>query len=257
MGSNGKSGRTIGAVKTTFAVVELLQRQGPTGVTAIANEMELPKSTVHKHLQTLVDQGYVRKTGGKYALGFKFLEHGGVVRDQCRIYTYGRPKVEALAAEVEEMVILSIREGNQGVFLFRSNDRYNLRESLPLGARFALHCNAAGKAMLGENDDEQVSECVDATGLPSVTDRTITDHDKLFQELETVRERGYALNRGERDRSVRSVSASIVDERTGDIGAISISIPSDSSTAKYLNNEYAEAVQQATSELSLQLKYSG
>lgn len=256
MANEKRSGRTIGAVETAFAVVDHLQRRGPSGVTAIAGSMDLPKSTVHKHLRTLVAQGYVRRIDGQYALGFKFLEHGGVVRDRCRIYTYGREKVESLAADVEEMVILSIREGEQGVFLFRSNDRYNLRESLPLGARFDLHCNAAGKAMLAELDDEAVDECVDAAGLRPVTDRTITDRDELFRELATVRERGYALNRGERDRSVRSVSATVVDEKTGDIGAISVSIPSESSTAKYLDDAYAEAVQQVTSELSLQLKYS-
>ena len=256
MTNERRSGRTIGSVETAVSIVDHLQSRGPSGVTAIAESMGLPKSTVHKHLRTLVGQGYVRRAEGKYVLGFRFLEHGGVVRDRCRIYTYGREKVESLAADVEEMVILSIREGDQGVFLFRSNDRYNLRESLPLGARFDLHCNAAGKAMLAELDDESVRECIDGTGLPRVTDRTITDRDELIRELTTVRERGYALNRGERDRSVRSVSAVIADEKTGNVGAISISIPSDSSTAKYLDDTYAEAVQQVTSELSLQLKYS-
>lgn len=89
-----------------------------------------------------------------------------------------------------------------------------------------------------------------------MNDRTITAWDELFHGLMTIRECGYALNRGERDRSVRSVSAATTDEKTGNIGTIGIFIPSDSSTAKYLDDKYAEAVQQVTNELLLQLKYS-
>lgn len=256
MQSQNQPERTVGAVETTFAIIDALETKEPCGVTALADSIELPKSTVHKHLRTLVGQGYVHQTDGKYRLGFKFLKHGGVVRDRCRIYRSGRPKVEALAEEIGEMVILSLQEGRHGVFLFQSNDRYNLRESLPMGARFHLHRNAAGKAMLAEHDAEYVGEYIDSMGLPRATDMTITNSDELVQEVAAIRERGYALNRGERDRCVQAVSAAIQDDTTGDIGAISISIPNDSPAAKHLDGEYAEAVRQTASELSLQLRHT-
>lgn len=256
MGNQKQPGRTIGAVETTFAIIDALETKEPCGVTALAESMELPKSTVYKHLRTLVEQGYVQQSDEKYRVGFKLLKHGGVVRDRCRIYTYGRPKVESLAEEVGEMVILSIREDNRGVFLFRSNDRYNLKETLPMGAQFHLHCNAAGKAMLAEFDNEDVREHLGGSGLPGATEMTITDMDQLIQELTTIRECGYARNLGERDRSVQAVSAAITDQSTGDIGAISISVPNDSPASEHLDGEYAEAVQQTASELSLQLKHN-
>ncbi|GGL64030.1 IclR family transcriptional regulator [Halocalculus aciditolerans] len=249
------SNRTVGAVETAFAVVRELEARGPCGVTALADAMDLPKSTVHKHLATLVDEGYVRRRDGRYRVGFKFLQHGGVVRDRCRLYTFGRPKVESLVDDVSEMVILSIREGDRGVFLFRSNDRYNLKESLPMGARFNLHSNGAGKAMLAASSDAFVRDLADA-GLPAETPETITDPDVLFAEVERVREAGYALNHGERDSGVQAVSAPIRDAATGDVGAISISVPSGSPAVDHLDGEYAEAVQRAASELTLQLEHS-
>lgn len=248
--------RTVDAVGTAFAVVQELESRGPSGVTALADGMDLPKSTVHKHLQTLVEEGYVRRRDGRYRVGFKFLQHGGVVRDRCRLYTYGRPKVESLVDDVQEMVILSIREGDRGVFLFRSNDRYNLKESLPMGARFHLHSNGAGKAMLAATDDTSVRDLSETSGLPAETTQTITDPDALADELETIRANGYALNRGERDSGVQAVSAAILDESTGDVGAISISVPSGSPAVDHLDDDYAEAVQRAASELTLQLKHS-
>lgn len=256
MGNRNTQGRTVGAVGTSFAIVDALGEQEPCGVTALSRAIDLPKSTVHKHLQTLVEQGYVQQTGEKYRLGFKFLEHGGAVRDQSRIFTHGRSKVESLADEVGELVILSIKEGHRGVFLFRSNDRYNLKESLPMGARFDLHRNAAGKAMLAASDDEYVQTYVETTGLTKATETTITDADELRGELDTIRERGWALNRGERDESLHAVSAAIQDDSTGAVGAVSISIPNDSPATKHLVDEYAEAVQQTASELSLQLEHT-
>lgn len=82
--------------------------------------------------------------------------------------------------------------------------------------------------MLAEFDDEYAHEYIENTGLDRVTEATITDSNELFQELATIKETGYALNRGGRDKSVHAVSAAIRDYPTGDIGAISISIPNDS-----------------------------
>lgn len=248
--------QTVGAVETAFAVVDHLESAGRCGVTRLAEVLDLPKSTVHKHLKTLQSEEYVRQADGEYELTFKFLRHGGVVRDRSRFYAYGRPKVESLAAEVGEMTILSVRERDHGVFLFRSNDRYNLRESLPMGAQFYLHRNAAGKAMLAEHDDEFVDSLLDGVGLPAETDATITDREDLFDELAATRERGYALNRGERDENVGAVSAPIQDEKTGNVGAVSITVPRDSPASEHLDGEYAEAVRRVASELSLQLEHN-
>lgn len=254
MAGNQQGERTVGAVNTAFAIIDKLQEEGASGVTELAEAMGLPKSTVHNHLRTLVDEGYVRNVDGEYRLGFKFLKYGGTVRDRSRIYTHGRPKVEELADEVDEMVILSTQEGHNGVFLYRANDRYNLREAIPMGTRFYLHQNAAGKAMLAEYDDEYVRELLQQPGLPESTEETITDFEELSEELDEIRSRGYSRNRGERDESVEAVSAAIKDGEF--LGAVSISVPSGSPASKHLDEKYAEAVQQTASELSLQLKHT-
>jgi DNA-binding IclR family transcriptional regulator len=251
-----RSERTVGAVELSHSILQELQKRGECGVSELAQAMDIPKSTVHKHLRTLVKLDDVRQRNGRYRVGFNLLQYGGAIRDRCRIYRYGRPKIESLVEDIQEMALLSILDKDRGVFLFRSNDRYNLKASLSMGARFNLHSNGAGKAMLAACDDEFVDAYIESTGLPSETALTLTDPETLRAEVETIRANGYARNRGERERGIQAVSAAVHDEATGDIGAISISVPNGSPAVEKLDGVYSEAVQRAASELSLQLTHS-
>lgn len=255
MTSQSKS-NTIGSVETTFSIINQLQTDGSCGVTELADKLGIPKSTVYKHLQTLSNIGYVRADNGTYQLGLKFLEHGGWIRDRCRIYVYGRSKVESLANTVNEMVVLSIRDEDRGVFLFNSNDQYNLQESIPLGKRFYLHQTAAGKAMLAALDDEPRRRLLNQIEFPPSTAATITDREELITEIETVQQQGFALNHGERDPEIQAVAAPVYDYETDRVGAISISTPTESPNRDALDNRYADDVKRVASKLSLQLKYS-
>lgn len=254
--ASGSESKTIGSVETTFSIIDQLQTDGSCGVTELADKLGIPKSTVYKHLQTLSKVGYVRADDGTYRLGLKFLEHGGWIRDRCRIYVHGRSKVESLANTVNEMVVLSIREGDRGVFLFHSNDQYNLQESIPLGKRFYLHQTAAGKAMLAELDHAPCQRLLDQMELTPSTAETITDREELIAEIKTVQDRGFAVNQGERDPEIQAVAAAVYDHETNQTGAISISTPTESPSRANLDNRYADDVKKVASKLSLQLKYN-
>lgn len=252
----GQDGSRIKAINTSFRIIDALHEHGPAGVTTLAKITSLPKSTLYKHLMTLVDLGYISKQDDDYAISLRWLKLGGAVRDQTRIYTHARQKMEELVDDIGEMLILSIREGNQGVFIHRAHDEYNLKQTSPLGARFNLHTNAGGKAMLAEMSDEDIDAYIKATGLPAVNDNTITNPNELWEQIQRIRERGYSLNLGERVSEVRSASSAIVDPVNGQIGAISISAPSGSPSTEHLDGEYGEAVRKITSELTLKLKHS-
>ncbi|MFB6187002.1 MAG: IclR family transcriptional regulator C-terminal domain-containing protein, partial [Halobacteriaceae archaeon] len=66
-----------------------------------------------------------------------------------------------------------------------------------IGARRLPHANAAGKAILAHLPEDVVHDILDRTGLPEHTKHTITSRKELFDELDSIRERGYAVNRGE------------------------------------------------------------
>lgn len=246
---------TVASDFTLLDVVQGLQDLDGAGVTELATHLGLAKSSVHKHLKSLEQREFVVNNDGAYSLSLKFLEYGGFVRDGNRIYRYARRKAARLAEQTGEMILVSVREYDHGVILFRTNDRYGLQNLVPLGERILLHQNAAGRAMLAEFSDEEIDRFVQQTDLPPAMEKTITDPDQLVAEVEQIRERGYAVSRGERFEGIRAVSAAIEDEERGALGAISVVVPDEIAIADELEAEYAEAIAIAARDVSLELKY--
>lgn len=249
---------TSGLVKsdlTLLRIVEALQSLDGAGATELADHLEMTKGAIHKHLKTLAHENYVTKKNGEYRLGLKFLERGGYARDNMRIYSLGRQYVMDLSNETGEMVILAVKDHNRGAFIFRSKDEYGLMSANPVGERFYLHQNAAGKAILSRLPPEEVNAIVTETGLPISTENTIAERKKLDEELNRVREQGYAINFGEKSSGIWAVSAPIEDPQEGRIGAMSVTVPESRTSERKLEGTYAEAVIDAASALSLRLKH--
>jgi DNA-binding IclR family transcriptional regulator len=219
----GTESKQVEAVKTSGRVVDVLADRGPSGVTELATALEMPKSTVHVHLSTLVDQGFVLKEGSTYRLSLRFLDIGGQARSQT-IFDQAKDEVDAVAADLDELVNLMVEENGLGVYLYsvRGNEAVDL-DTTP-GRHVHLNTTALGKAILAHMDEHRVHEILDRRGLPARTDRTITDRDELFEQLATIRERGYAYDDEENLRGVSCVAMPIVVEH-GVLGALSVSAP--------------------------------
>lgn len=246
---------TVKSDTTLFTILEALFELEQAGVTELGEHLDSPKSSVHKHLKTMRQSGYVLKQNGKYRLGFKFLTLGGKVRDHNRLCSIGDELIHELAAETDRLVAFAIREHDRGVFTSIYNDKYGLREAVPLGKRFPLHANAAGKAMLSELEDQEIDSIIKRQGLDPRTENTIVDREELLKEIEEVRGRGFSISMGERIEGVHAISANVVDQDTGDIGAISLSGPVGRMSKGRIEGEYAEVIIDAANELELQVKY--
>lgn len=255
METESNARNVVKSAETLFRIVERLREHDEMGVTELASKMDMSKSAVHKHLQTLSACDYVINEDGRYQLGFKFLTLGGQIRDQDPICQRARPIVEELAEQTNQNTAFVIREGAYGIFAYLSNDRYGLRETVPLGNRYPLHQNASGKAILSTLPDETVERVVGETELPGETANTITDRAALFDELDTIRERGYATSKAERIDGVQSVAAAVEAPETDRVGALSLAGPNNDQLRRKIDEEYAETVVEMANELELQLMY--
>lgn len=240
--------------ETLFRIIDGLNELGPVGVTELADHLDLSKSTVYKHLNTMVRHGYVINDG-VYRLGFKFLSIGGNVRGQNRLANTAEKTVKELAKDTDQLVAFTVKDFDHGVFVFRENYRYGLEKIIPIGRRFHLHQNAAGKAMLAELPAVDVRDIVERQGLPTVTENTIDTEEKLIAELDEIRRRGYALNREERHEGINAIGAAIRDASSNTLGALSIAGPTNRLTETTLKDEYSEALLTKINELELQLQY--
>lgn len=254
MGTN--TANTIGALGTSLRILEALKEKGSAGVTELADELDLPKSTVYSHLRTLREHEYVDWQDETYCIGLKFLDFGEHTRDRMRIYDVAKPEVEALAEETGELANLLVEEHGEGVYLTRAKGDQAVNLDTHAGMRVGLHCTSLGKAVLAYLPEERVDEIVDRWGLPARTANTISTREELDEELAAIRERGYATDNGERLSGLRCVAAPVTDPDGHAIGAVSVSGPTSRMKGETFESEIPERVQSAANVIELNLTYS-
>lgn len=206
---DGTAPRTLDSVQKTLDVVEALWRAEGAGVTELTELVDLPKSTVHAHLSTLREEGYVVQAEGEYRLGLRFLTYGEHVKTAQPLYQVAREPVADLAERTGERVFCATEENGLATVLCVAEGERSLQSNITVGTHVFLHASAVGKAMLAAMPRERVEAVIDQWGLPSFTEETITTRDALFAELADVRERGVAVNVGEYRPGVHVVAAPI------------------------------------------------
>lgn len=232
-------------------VIETLEELGSARVTEIAEEINRPPSIVHNHLATLQELEYVVKEGQKYKLGLRFLQRGEIARNRLPLYTEAQSVIEQLANSTRELVTLMVEEHGRGVYLDVVQGNEDIQYPGLPGTRIRLHCSAAGKAILAHLTDERIEQILDTHGLPPQTTNTITERDELFEELETIREQGYALDKQEFREGMRSIGAPICDEENTVIGGLSIAGPTHRISGERLETELPDELIQSVNVIEL------
>lgn len=235
----------VGAVETTIRIIETLESLGGAGVTEIADEVELNKGTVHNHLSTLSKHDFVVQRDGKYHIGLRFFEIGERTRSQLKVYELAIPEVDKLADETGELASLLVEEHGRGIYLYRSWGEQALKLDTQIGSRVPLHTTGLGKSILAHLPERRVNEIINEYGLQGLTDNTITDEDMLFDELDTVREQGIAIDREERTEGVNCIASPIQTNDGKVLGAVSIAGPVSRMKGEKLEVEMADLVRNA------------
>lgn len=217
--------RRIMSVETGLRLIETLQEQGGAGVTELADELDLNKGTIHTHLSTLRENEYVIKDGDTYRLSLKFLNLGEFVKERIEFYDVVENEVADLAEDSGEVAQFATQEHGKAVYICKSSGEQAVQTASHKGMREYLHCLSLGKAMLSALPRDEVEAIVDRHGLPQYTNNTITTREDLFEELDQIRERGYATDDGEKIPGLRCVAAPVVANDDTVIGAISVSGP--------------------------------
>ncbi len=252
----GGAKHPVRTTEKTLRLVEALCDADGAGVTELADRVDMGKSAVHNHLSTLREHGYVVKEGDTYRTGLKFLEVGGQRRNRMELYRVAEPKVNELAQRSGELCNLMTEEGGVGVYLYRAKGEDAVDLDTYAGRRTHLHNTALGKAILAHLPHDRVEEILDRHGLPPETDNSITDEAVLFEELDRVRERGYAVDDEERLKGLRCVAVPVRTSEGRVLGAMSISSPRSRMKGDRLEHEVPEMVRNAANVVELDINYS-
>lgn len=223
----------VTTTERSFEILNVVKEREGTTLSVLADELTLSRSTIHKHLTTLRDHGFVVKEGEQYSLGMKFLNYGVHARSRGVEYVLAAETVRQLAAETEEEVDLVVENDGRGIVVHESyhpHSRYGkqlsgMSKTVNVGAYYHLHSIAAGKAILAELPDEQVTAIIEKWGLPQRTNRTLTSSGELREELDRIRERGIAFSDQEYEEGMRAVGRRILGPDGSLVGSISITAP--------------------------------
>lgn len=245
----------VQATETSLRIVDALRTLDGAGITELADQLSLPKSTVHNHIQTLRHHEYVTKIDGQYEVGLRFLQLGEYARNRKQIATLGPPEIDKLADETEEMANLIVEELGWGVFLYRAKGLEAVHMDTHAGKRVHLHTTGFGKAILAHLPEERVETILDRHGLPAATRETITDRATLYEELDTVRELGYAYDDEERLEGLRCVAAPIIVDGTV-LGAVSVSGPKSRMRSEWYTEELPSLVMSAANVIEINSTYA-
>lgn len=245
----------VQSVERMFDIVERLQERDGATVTALADDLDVAKSTVHNHLLTMKRRGYVTESEGEYYVGLRFLDHGGHARTRNPGYEQVHAKVRELADESGELCSFVVEQGGKGIIAYQEQGDRAVETQSRVGTYDHLHAIPGGKSILASLEPERTDEIVKRHGLPEVTEQTITDMQALEAELDAVSERGYAVNVEEYLRSLNAISVPIPTANSDVIGAITIVGPSHRLSNEAVERTIADQLLGISNELELNLSY--
>ncbi len=248
----------IKVLEKSFSILEILLRHGSSlHITEISEKLGLYPSTTHRILDTLKHGGYVEQDpqSQKYRLGLKLLELGMAKLQQMDLVKEATPYLKELVKQGNETVHLGVLSEGEVLYLAKEESSQTIRMISYVGKRAPLHCTALGKVLLAYLPEEERKKILAEKGLTRLTEKTITNQEELEQELDKVREQGFALDREENEKDVRCISAPIRNHQGKVIAALSISGPAFRMD-KNVQNNLKTALLNATGNISQRLGYN-
>ena len=207
----------------------LAQHPEPLGLKQISQYTGLHPSTTHRILAAMsADRLVDRVEPGSYRLGMRLLELGNLVKSRIGVRELALPVMRELHAQTGETVNLSVRHGDEIVYVERSySERSGMQVVRAIGGRAPLHLTSSGKLFLAFDEARTVRSYATRTGLAGHTRNSITDLPRLERELSLIRARGFAKDNEELELGVRCIAAAIRDDSGHVVAGLSVSAPAD------------------------------
>ena len=233
----------VQSVDRAVSILEMLAHDGESGVTKIADELGVHKSTAFRLIATLEQRGLVEQDleRGKYRLGVGILRLAGATTARLDVVQETRPLARALAAETGETVNIAVRSEGAALYLDQIAGGSSLQSHNWVGQRIPLHATANGKVLLSGLTAEQITMEV-GQRFRAYTPSTITSIKKLLVDIDSVREAGYAVVVDELEMGLTAIAAPLRNVHGDVIASLSVSGP----TFRFDEDRVKVAIDQVT-----------
>jgi len=254
-----KKSRFVNSLSRGLSILEAFDYANPTlGITEIYRKTSLPKSTVHRLIQTLCDLGYVLpiKAEKKYMLGPKVLSLGFAVLYSLELRDVAGPYLRELSNSTGETVNVAVLDKWHLVYVERLKTQQIININLNIGSRLELYNTSMGRVLASGQSKEWLSEYLRyLRQLPDAKEYWRDNGKKLIQILEDVSDKDYAINDEDLTPGLRSVAAPVRNREYKVVGAVNIAVSSSVYSLERLKSELIGPLQETTRAISAALGY--
>jgi DNA-binding IclR family transcriptional regulator len=224
--SSAVTGAGVQSVDRALGILEVLARTGESGVTELAVELGVHKSTAFRLVATLEAHRLVEQTSdrGRYRLGMGILRLAGATTARLDLVQEARPIARQLAVDTGETVNIAVLAESSALYLDQVAGTSALQPHNWVGQHIPLHATSNGKVLLSGLDDAGLEAALGT--LATYTPHTITGRAEFRDELATVREQGYAVAVDELEIGLTAVAAPIRNAHGDVVASMSVSGPS-------------------------------
>lgn len=252
-GPNSRAGD--GKNQSLSRALNLLQRlaETPSGLslTDLSYQLGIPTATVHRMLNTFEEQDFVEQDveQGLWFVGLTAFTVGNAFLGRRDFVASARSHMHNLVEQCGETVNLGVIDDGEAVFISQVESPEVMRMIVRLGSRSPIHASGVGKALLAYLPEQRFARILQQRGLAHYTEKTIDNPAQLRDELDHVRQLGYALDDEEHAIGLRCVASAIFDQNGQALAAISLSGPKARVTDARLD-ELGIAVRQTADEIT-------
>ncbi len=231
-GANGRAASSdssggVQSVDRAITVLEILAREGSAGVSEVADEVGVHKSTAFRLLAALEEHDLVEQNHerGKYRLSFGLLRLAGAIPTRLDVVRQAQGVVDDLAARLDETINVAVVREHYAVNVQQALGSAAVASHNWVGQLTPLHATSSGKVLLAFMSSEQCNAILDHAGLQAFTEHTITSRKTLLEQLQQVREQGYATAYEELETGLNAAAVPVRDHTGAVVAALSASGP--------------------------------
>ena len=251
----------LNTIGKAIAIIETIQGANrPMSIKEIAEHLQMNKSSLHHHMKTLAEFGYLQKDeeSRRYDIGLGLVRAGQSYLQRLNVRERGHYHLEQLSRKLSETVHMLVLDQTDVVYVDKVDVNHQpgaLTCSSYIGHRTDVYTTAAGKVLLAFLERGAMENVLNNTTMRPLTENSITNRDKYLEELSAVKEQGYALDREEHVLGLQCIAVPVLNLHSQCVAAISVSCPVNNISAETLESEILEQLKETGLQISMTMGY--
>lgn len=241
-------------VVKSMEIIQVFYDQERASLTELMSRTGLPKTSVHRMAETLVEMKFLEKDAdGLYRLGLLFLTLGHLVAERLDIRQIALPFMNDLRTEYGEAVNLVVQDGMEAIYIEKADTKERIRVYTQIGRRAPLYAGACPRAILAYLPEEERTDLLSEFTYKQYAAGTPTTVEEVQAKIDETRERGWSLSHSELETHSSAIGVPIFNHTGNVMAGLSFVGPEVRFQDKHRVEKLANELQQAAKSISLQL----